>query len=77
MEIFVLGIIFGLVIQPILDGLVSIILSFFELIKSSIALRISKANQQMRKLSEEEMEEPRTILGFTAPVEEEGIEIDL
>jgi hypothetical protein len=69
LEIFVLGLIFGLVIQPLLDGFASLILSFFEMIKSYFAVVISKNNKRMTD------EEKTTIrkIGF---VTEEEIEDD-
>ena len=48
MEIFVLGMIFCMVIQPLCDGFTSLILSFFEMIKSYFAIIISKNNQKIQ-----------------------------
>lgn len=48
---FVWGLIFGLVVQPILDGFTSLILSFFEMVKSYLALKITANNQKMQQTS--------------------------
>lgn len=53
MEIFILGLVFGLVMVPVLDGLTSLILSFFEMIKSYFALKIATHNQLIQDLSAE------------------------
>ena len=53
MEIFVFGLIFGLVMTPVLDGITSLILSFFEMIKSYFALKIATHNQLIEDLSAE------------------------
>lgn len=51
MKIFILGLIFGLFIQPLLDGFTSLILSFFEMIKGYFALKIAQNNQKIQNLS--------------------------
>lgn len=51
LKIFILGLIFGLVIQPLLDGFTSLILSFFEMIKGYFALKIAQSNQKIQNLS--------------------------
>ena len=48
MELFILGMIFCLVVQPLLDGFTSLILSLFEMIKSYLAITISKNNQKIQ-----------------------------
>lgn len=48
MEIFVLGMVFCMVVQPLCDGFTSLILSFFEMIKSYFAIKISENNQKIQ-----------------------------
>lgn len=64
MYYFILGIIFCLLIQPILDGFTGLILSFFEMLKSYLMIKISHNNQKVTG------ERPSKILGFSAPEEE-------
>lgn len=68
MKIFILGLIFGLVIQPLLDGFTSLLLSLFETIKSYFAVKISTNNQKMAKLNDDS---PKHAIGFVVPGEEE------
>lgn len=46
MKIFLLGIVFGCVFLPILDSFTSLIISFFEMLKSYIGVKIVKNNQK-------------------------------
>ena len=66
MTYFVVGIIFTLVIFPVLDSFTSLILSFFEMIKSYLAIVITRNNDRMRE------EPPTHALGFSLPEEDEG-----
>ena len=57
MNLFIFGLVFGMFLQPLLDGLCSLILSFFEMIKSYFATIISKNNKKMQ-------DEPKHPIGF-------------
>jgi hypothetical protein len=48
MKLFIFGLVFGMFLQPLLDGLCSLILSFFEMIKSYFAAVISNNNKKMQ-----------------------------
>ena len=61
MENFILGLLFALVLLPVLDGLTSLILSFFEMVKSHFALQISRNNQKIQDLS---VDTPKYKIGF-------------
>lgn len=69
---FILGMIFVLVAQPLLDGFTSIILSFFEMIKSYMAVVINKNNQKI-----EGDEGSTNLIGFQYTAEEENFEDDV
>ena len=70
MAIFIFGLIFGLALTPILDGFTSLVLSFFEMIKSYCALKIARSNQKIQECSVE----PQHVIGFR--VEDEEVEYD-
>lgn len=75
MHYFILGMVFTLLIQPLLDGLTSLILSFFEMIKSYFAVKIAKSNQKIQEVSVE----PKHAIGFRIPDDddyEEEVETD-
>jgi hypothetical protein len=65
---FILGIIFGQFIQPVLDGLTSLVLSFIEMIKNNIAIKIAINNQKIQQLSSEVS---RPTIGFSIETEVE------
>lgn len=44
---FILGFIFCLSIQPLLESITSLLISFIEMLKSYIAVKISNNNQKM------------------------------
>lgn len=56
-----MGLIFGLTIQPLLEGFTSLILSFFEMIKSYFAYAIANNNQRIQSLS---ITNPMKTIGF-------------
>ena len=68
MKIFILGLIFGLSVQPLLDGFTSLILSFFEMIRSYFGVIISRNNQKIAKLSDDS---PKHAIGFVVEDREE------
>ena len=45
MYFFLLGFLFALMVQPIAEGITTLILTFFELLKSKMAIKINKHNQ--------------------------------
>ena len=72
MENFILGVVFCLLVQPFLDGFTSLILSFFEMIKSYFAIIISKNNQKIQCNAPE----PLHAIGFQYSGEEEDFDDD-
>jgi hypothetical protein len=56
-----MGLIFGIAMLPLLDGFTSLVLSFFEMIKSYFALKIANNNQKIQELS---ADPPKHIIGF-------------
>lgn len=58
---FILGLLFSLVLLPVLDGFTSLILSLFEMIKSYFARLIATNNQKIQELS---AEPPKFKIGF-------------
>lgn len=71
MVCFILGIVFGVVILPLLDGFVSIILSYFELLKTRIAVQIHKYNKEIENCHESSRQ-----IGFVVEEESEENEDD-
>lgn len=63
MEKFIIGLIFGLSIQPLLDGFTSLVMSFFEMIKSYFAIKIATNDKKITDLSSEVK---KNIIGFSA-----------
>ena len=45
MYLFLLGFLFALMVQPIAEGITTLLLTFFELLKSKMAIKINKHNQ--------------------------------
>ena len=71
---FVLGMIFLLVVEPILDAIVETIQTVFEALKAKISVYILHKNVEISKLNAEiqEYEEPQETqaIGFALPQEE-------
>lgn len=61
MAIFIMGLVFGVSILPLLDSFTSLILSFFEMIKSYFACVIARNNQKVQELS---IDAPQHAIGF-------------
>ena len=57
-------------IFPIVDKIEEIILTFLEMIKGQLTIKITKINCQIAQLQEED-NSPITITGFAVPKEEE------
>ena len=69
MENFILGLIFCLVLQPVLDGLTSLVLSFFEMIKSYFGRVIASNNEKISNPS------PKSTIGFVDREEAEDCDL--
>lgn len=69
MNQFILGIIFALMIIPIADGLAGVVLTFFEMLKSSMSTVIMKNNHKIQNPDGDIQTRP---IGFITPEEEEG-----
>lgn len=69
---FILGVIFVLLISPIIESFCSLILTGMELVKGNWTLKITKINSQIRKIDlEYPNEPPQNKIGFEIPIEEE------
>lgn len=75
---FILGILFIVCFYPIIDSITGIIITFLELIKSTITLKITQINYQIQSLidSEENAPSKNHAIGFTASFEQEEEESD-
>ena len=71
---FVLGMIFLLVVEPILDAIVETIQTVFEALKAKISVYISHKNVEISKLNAEiqglEESQETQAIGFALPEEE-------
>ena len=74
MAIFIMGLVFGVSILPLLDSFTSLILSFIEMIKSYFAIIIAKNNQKIQELS---IDTPKHAIGFTIGEDVEDYDDDL
>ena len=54
MEYFILGILFGNYIMPILDSLGSIVMTWCEAVKGKLAIKVAEYNMRIRKISDDE-----------------------
>lgn len=70
LELFILGLISGLFIQPILESFTSLILSFIEMIKAFVAIPIAKSNKKIQDISDDNP--IKSPIGFA--LEEEEVE---
>ena len=74
MAIFIMGLVFGISVLPLLDSFTSLVLSFFEMIKSYFAFVIARNNQKIQELS---IDAPQHAIGFTIGEEVEDYDDDL
>ena len=74
LAIFIMGLVFGIVILPLLDGFTSLVLSFFEMIKSYFACVIATNNQKIQELS---IDAPKHATGFAIEEEVENYDDDI
>ena len=72
MEGFILGIIFSIMILPVLEGITTLLLTFLEMLKGKLGIIITLNNQRM----EESCNKPTRQIGFAAFLEEEGEEYE-
>lgn len=68
MVYFLLGMLFIAFVQPLVDGLLALILSYFELLKSKIAVGIGNNNKKLEGSSH--------VIGFQVPDYDEEDEDD-
>ena len=66
MYFFFIGFVFALLVQPIMEGLSALILTFFEMLKSRMAIKINKNNQLIQGGNSN-----THVIGFCAPDAEE------
>lgn len=74
MYLFIIGLVFGLVVPPLLDGLTNLLLSFLEMIRSYCAVIITRNNQKIQRLSAEPV---HSQIGFVIDVDEEVEDDDI
>ena len=74
---FLSGILFISFIMPFLEELLNLILTWIEWRKGKLTVNITELNNQIRKLSEEEIPESSYAIGFTAPMTEKDDDDDL
>ena len=74
MAIFIMGLVFGVSILPLLDSFTSLVLSFFEMIKSYFARIIATNNQKIQELS---IDTQKHAIGFTIGEEVEDYDDDV
>lgn len=67
---FIIGILFGVFIIPVLDSVVSAILTGIELIKGKWTVQITEYNYQIQKMGNEKSSSAQ-VIGFAIPTEEE------
>lgn len=66
---FILGILFIEVVIPVVEALVTLILTWIEVAKGKSSLKITQLSADIQKLSEPE-EPPPQAIGFVVPTEE-------
>lgn len=70
---FILGVLFIEVGIPIVEAIVTLILTWIEVVKGSASLKITKMSADITKIQEglEEDKTPKSRIGFQVPVAEE------
>ena len=68
--LFILGIIFIAFIYPIGDSLSDLIITFLEMVKGKLAVKLAEYNTQIEKLQNQEQQNTQAI-GFTIPENKE------
>ena len=64
-------------IFPVLDKMLEIILTYLEMVKGKITVKITELKCQIEKLQDEEGETPKNIIGFVAPEEKDDENEDI
>ena len=64
-------------IFPILDKMLEIILTYLEMVKGKITVKITELKCQIEKLQDEEEGTPKNIIGFVAPEEKDDENEDI
>ena len=72
---FILGMLTALVFIPIADGITSTILTFFEMLKMKMGVKISEGNKTINNINTP-TEDAKHIIGFSIPSGEENYEED-
>jgi hypothetical protein len=73
-EYFVLGMLFTSFVFPLCDGILSLLLTFIEMLKGYLSVKITKMNCQIQKATEPEADVKRKI-GFVLPENEEDVDV--
>lgn len=74
LKYFIIGIIFALLIIPILQVLADIIFTTCEVIKGKMSVIITRSNVEVHKLNMEVQDDNHQLMGFQIPSEEQDIE---
>lgn len=72
---FIAGMLFAAAALPIVDGMVSVALSFMEVLKGKCAVKVAEYNYQISKMDDEPTQETH-VIGFQVPTEEDDYEDD-
>ena len=64
-------------IFPVLDKMLEIILTYLEMVKGKITVKITELKCQIEKLQDEEEETPKNIIGFVVPEEKDDENEDI
>ena len=74
---FLLGMLTVGYIFPILDKMLEIILTYLEMVKGKITVKITELKCQIEKLQDEKEETPKNIIGFVVPEEKDDENQDI
>ena len=72
---FILGMLTALIFIPVADGIASTILTFFEMLKMKMGVKISQGNKAINDMNTP-TEDVKHIIGFGIPGGEENYEED-
>lgn len=72
---FILGMLTALIFIPVADGIASTILTFFEMLKMKMGVKISQGNKAINDMNTP-TEDVKHIIGFGIPSGEENYEED-
>ena len=73
-QYFVLGVLTVYIVLPIIDSILGIILGLLEVVKGSLALKVTEMNEKI--MSTEDPFATRNPIGFLSHIEEEAEEND-